>query len=80
MKVTVEYDLDDYDKNDKMKLEMAMQSENMYWALREFGYNTRKTIEWELDNKELTDYDVLDLVFEKFGEILEYRYIDLSKW
>jgi hypothetical protein len=80
MKVSVEYDLDDYDKNDKMKLEMAMQSENMYWALHEFGYNTRKSIEWELDNKELTDYEVLDLVFKKFEEILENHPIDLSKW
>jgi hypothetical protein len=80
MKVTVEYDLDDYDKNDKMKLEMAMQAENMHWALFEFGYNTRKSIEWELDNKELSKYEVLDLVFEKFGEILENHHIDLSKW
>ncbi len=80
MKVTVEYDLDDYEKDDKMKLEMAMQAENMFWALREFGYNSRKTIEWELDNKELTDYEVLDLVFKKFGEILENHHIDLSKW
>lgn len=81
MKVTIEFDLDNYEKGDKTNLEMALDSSNMYLALYEFNYNAWKKLEWEIEQKENMDnFDVLNLVFDRFREILENNKVDLTKW
>jgi hypothetical protein len=80
MKVTVEYNLDDYELNDKQKLEMALAAERMYLALWQFNVNTYKKLEWELEQKECDKYEALELVFKRFRETLEDYHIDLTMW
>ena len=81
MKVTIEFDLDNPDKDDKTNLEMALDAANMYLALWEFNYNSFKKLEWELSsNDNLDKYDALQLFFDRFRETLEDHKIDLSKW
>jgi hypothetical protein len=81
MKVTIEFDLDNPEKDDKKNLEMALDADNMYLALWEFNYNAFKKLEWELEsNDKLDKYDALRLFFNKFRETLDDYKIDLSKW
>ena len=81
MKVTIEFDLDNPDKDDKANLEMALDAANMYLALWEFNHNAYKKLEWEIEsNDKLDKYDALQLFFDKSREILDDHKIDLSKW
>jgi hypothetical protein len=81
MKVTIEFDLDNPDKDDKANLEMALDAANMYLALWEFSHNAFKKLEWELEsNDKLDKFDALQLFFNRFRETLEDHKIDLSKW
>jgi hypothetical protein len=80
MKVTIEYDLDNFDIDDERKLGMAMDSHNMYMVLWEFARNSKKGLEWSLDNKEIDKYEVIELVYERFFELLSEYHIDLNKY
>ena len=80
MKVTIEYDLDDHDKDDKRELGMAIEAHNMYMVLWEFYRNSNKGLEWSLDGKDIDKYEVLEMVYDKLGEILDQYHVDLSKW
>ena len=71
MKATLEFDLDNLEKDDEMHFKMAVKSSDYYWALYDFK-NAKKGLEWEIDsNPDKTNYDILDRVFEKFWEIIE---------
>ncbi len=80
MKVTVVYDLDNFDIDDERKLGMAMDSHNMYMVLWEFARNSKKGLEWSLDGQEIDKYEVLELVYTKFFDLLEEYHIDLNKY
>lgn len=75
-KAILEYDLNDSD--DIMAHERAVKSLDMALALWEFGYNTRKKLEWDIEQNGLDPYQVLDKVFEKFWGDLEERGISLD--
>jgi hypothetical protein len=80
MKVTINYDLDNFDIDDERKLGMALDAHNMYMVLWEFARNSKKGLEWSLDNKEIDKYEVIELVFERFFELLSEYHIDLNKY
>ena len=80
MKVTIEYDLDNFDIDDERKLGMAIDSHNMYMVLWEFARNSKKGLEWSLDGQEIDKYEVLELVYTKFFDLLEEYHIDLNKY
>jgi hypothetical protein len=80
MKVTINYDLDNFDIDDERKLGMAMDSHNMYMVLWEFARNSKKGLEWSLDNKEIDKYEVIELVYERFFDLLEEYHININKY
>jgi hypothetical protein len=78
-KAILEYNLTDSD--DKIEFERATKSLDMALALWEFGYNTKKNLERELDaddDSKQKEYDLLDKVYEKFWEILNEHNINID--
>jgi hypothetical protein len=68
-KATIEFDLDNVD--DKMAHFRATKSLDMALALWSIVHNTKKTLEWSFEGKEIDKYDALELVFEKIHEIYD---------
>ena len=72
----LKYDLNDSD--DAMAHMRAVKSLDMALALWDIPHNTKKSIEWSLESKELNKYEVLDLVYERIYEILDEHNIKLD--
>ena len=72
----LKYDLNDSD--DAMAHMRAVKSLDMALALWDITHNTKKSIEWSLEGKELDKYEVLDMVYEKIYEILEEHNIKMN--
>ena len=72
----LEYDLNEPD--DIMAHKRAAKSLDMALALWDITHNTKKSIEWSLEGKELDKYETLDLVYERIYEILEDHNIKLD--
>lgn len=68
-KATLKYDLSDPD--DVMEHKRAVKSLDMALALWEIVHNTKKGLEWSMENKEIDKYEVLELVYAKIHEILD---------
>ena len=75
-KAILKYDLNDTD--DAMAHMRAVKSLDMALALWDITHNTKKSIEWSLEGKELDKYEVLDMVYEKIYEILEEHNIKMN--
>ena len=72
----LKYDLNDSD--DAMAHMRAIKSLDMALALWDITHNTKKSIEWSLEGKELDKYEVLDMVYEKIYEIFDEHNIKLD--
>jgi hypothetical protein len=72
----LKYDLNDSD--DAMAHMRAVKSLDMALALWDITHNTKKSIEWSLEGKELNKYEVLDLVYERIYEIFDEHNIKLD--
>jgi hypothetical protein len=72
----LKYDLNDTD--DAMAHMRAIKSLDMALALWDITHNTKKSIEWSLEGKEIDKYEVLDIVYEKIYEILEEHNIKMD--
>ena len=72
----LEFDLNEPD--DIMAHKRAAKSLDMALALWDITHNTKKSIEWSLDGKELDKYEVLDLVYDRIYLILEEHNIRLD--
>ena len=77
MKAVIEFDLTDTEDNNRFKrcgksLEMAI-------VIFEFLYNTRKELGRKLDaSNNIDNYETIELVYEKFRELLEKQHIDID--
>ena len=80
MKVTVEYDLDNLDIGDRYQLDLALDAYKMYMVLWEFARNSKKSLEWSIEGKEIDKYEVIELVYERFFDLLSSHHIDLNKY
>jgi hypothetical protein len=76
-KATLEYDLNEPD--DVMAHLRAVKSLDMAIALWDIVHNTKKSLEWSLEDKEIDKYDTLDLVFQKIHEILDEHNINTDE-
>jgi len=75
-KAILEYDLNDSD--DSMAHMRAVKSLDMAMALWTITNNTKKSLEWSMEGKEMDKYDALELVYEKIYEIMEEHNINLD--
>jgi hypothetical protein len=51
----------------------------MAMALWEIVHNTKKGLEWSMENKEIDKYDALELVYKKIHEILDDHNINTDE-
>jgi hypothetical protein len=77
----LKYDLNDTD--DAMAHMRAIKSLDMALALWEIRYNTKKSIGYALEGKHLkgesvSNYEVLDMVYERIYEILDEHNIKMD--
>lgn len=78
MKAILKFDLEDSD--DKMAHERCIAADKMAFVLWEFLHNSRKTIEYTLDEKkDLNNYEVVDLIYEKFVSLLDEEGVSIDK-
>jgi hypothetical protein len=75
-KAKIEFDLSDPD--DRMAHMRAVKSTDMALALWDITHNTKKGLEWSMENKEIDKYDALEMVFDKIYEILEEHNIKMD--
>ena len=71
----LEYDLNEPD--DMMAHKRAVKSLDLALALWDITHNTKKSIEWSLDGKDIDKYEVLDLVYDRIYLILEEHNIKI---
>jgi hypothetical protein len=72
----VEFDLNEPD--DILAFKRAVKATDLALALWDITHNTKKSLEWSMEGKELDKYDTLELVFDKIYEILEEHNIKLD--
>jgi cell fate (sporulation/competence/biofilm development) regulator YmcA (YheA/YmcA/DUF963 family) len=70
------YDLNESD--DVMAHKRAVKSLDLALALWAITHNTKKSLEWSMEGKEMDKYDALEMVFEKIHEIISEHNIDLD--
>ena len=75
-KAILEFDLNDPD--DIMAHLRAVKSLDMALTLWEIVYNTKKTIEWQIESEKLDANTVLDKVYEIIWQELEEHGIKLD--
>ena len=75
-KAILEYDLND--SEDSMAHMRSVKSLDMAMALWTITHNTKKSLEWSMEGKDMNKYDALELVYEKIYEIMEEHNINLD--
>ena len=71
------YDLNEPD--DIMAHKRAVKSFDMALAIWNITHNTKKSLEYSMDGKEIDKYEALDLVYEKIYEILDEHNIKIDE-
>ena len=81
MKATIEYNLNDAD--DKHDYYLHNKADDMAMFIWELVSNTKKGLEYDIEAKrsegEISNYDTLDMVFEKIGEMLNEYDINVDR-
>jgi hypothetical protein len=69
MKAILEFELNDHD--DEMAHRRCVKALDMAIVLWDITYNVRKECERESDARDMTAYEMLELVFEKYNQLLD---------
>jgi hypothetical protein len=77
MKAILKYDMSDPD--DIMAHLRAVKSLDMALLLWELAYNTKKSIQSEIEHNKLDAYDAVDKVFDKLWHEMNERGINLDE-
>jgi hypothetical protein len=72
----LEFDLNEPD--DIMAHKRAVKSLDMVMALWTITHNTKKSLEWSMEGKEMDKYDALEMVYDKIYEILDEHNIKID--
>jgi hypothetical protein len=73
----LKFDLNDFD--DKIAHLRAVKSLDMAMAIWDITHNTKKTLEWSMEGKDMDKYDALEMVFDKIYEILNEHNINADE-
>lgn len=72
----LKFDLNEPD--DIMAHKRAVKSLDLALALWDITHNTKKSLEWSMEGKEMDKYDALELVFDQIHHILDNHNITLD--
>lgn len=76
-KAILEFDLNEpEDRQDHLR---SVNSLNMALAIWDIVHNTKKTLEWSFDGKEMDKYDALEAVYEKIHDILNEHNVNIDQ-
>jgi hypothetical protein len=73
----LKFDLNDFD--DKIAHLRAVKSLDMAMAIWDITHNTKKSLEWSMEGKDMDKYDALEMVFDKIYEILNEHNINADE-
>ena len=76
-KAILEFDLNDFD--DKMAHLRAVKSLDMAIVLFQITSNLKKQIMYEIDHRELKDWEAVQLVFERIHELINEHGINIDE-
>lgn len=76
-KAILEFDLNE--PEDRLDHLRSVNSFNMASAIWDIVYNTKKTLEWSFDGKEMDKYDALEAVYEKIHDILNEHNVNIDQ-
>jgi hypothetical protein len=76
-KAKIEYDLNDVD--DRYAHLRAVKSLDLALAIWDITHNTKKSLEWSMEGKEMDKYDALEMVYDKIHEILDEHNINIDE-
>jgi len=78
MKATIEFNLSDPD--DSRDYYLINKSSDMAMFIWQLAYNTKKELEYDIEAKgKMSNYDTLDILFEKIHEMLTEYDINIDK-
>jgi hypothetical protein len=76
-KAKIEFDLNDVD--DRYAHLRAVKSLDLALAIWDIIHNTKKSLEWSMEGKEMDKYDALEMVYDKIHEILDEHNINIDE-
>ena len=77
MKATLEYNLDDpYDQQAHLR---AVKSVDMASFIFQLISNEKKSIMYQLENRDMKDWETVNLVFERIHELLDEYGINIDE-
>jgi len=77
MKAKLKFDISDPD--DYVEFKRVMKANDMASMLFELLRNTKKGMEWELENKDFDKYDTLEYVYDKIWDLVKEHNIDIDE-
>lgn len=77
MKATLEFNLDELD--DEVSHKQCVMAQSMALAIWEFTSNSKRSLEAEIEEKNIDGYETLDLVFQRFRDILDEYHINIDE-
>lgn len=75
-KAILEFDLNEPD--DIQEHRRVIKSLDLALAIWDIVHNTKKGLEWSLDEKEVDKYETLEMVYDRIHEILNQYHIDID--
>ena len=76
MKVNLNFDITDRD--DYIEFKRVMKANDMASMLFELLRNSKKIIEWELENKDFDKYNTLEYIYDKIWDLVKEYNIDID--
>lgn len=77
-KVILKFDLSDID--DRQEYLRCVKANDITSVLWQFASNSKKSLLWEIENKETLDNEeVLELVFKKFYDLLKENNVNVDE-
>jgi hypothetical protein len=76
-KATLEFDLNEHD--DVLAHKRAVKSLDLALTIWDIVHNSKKSLEWSMEGKEMDKYDALEMVYDKIYEILQEHNIDVDE-
>lgn len=77
MKALLEFNLDDHD--DKMAHFRAVKATDMAIFIFQLVYNEKRSIMYQLENRDMKDWEAVHLVFERIHELLNEHAINIDE-
>lgn len=76
LKAILEFDLNDPDANSAF--ERCVAADRMASMLWELMYNTKKKLEWDIEQNNYSAYDVLDKMYECIFDLATENSVDID--